>query len=79
MARLSGLQRDVLALYRECLRLARQKPAESRSHFLDYTRHEFRKAMNVDRKDFAAIEYLIRRGRRQLEHYSSPAVRNVTT
>lgn len=29
MARLSGLQRDVLSLYRECLRAARAKPAVS--------------------------------------------------
>lgn len=30
MARLSGLQRDVLALYRKCLRESRKKPAVSR-------------------------------------------------
>lgn len=29
MARLSGLQRDVLTLYRECLRAARKKPEVS--------------------------------------------------
>jgi hypothetical protein len=29
MARLSGLQRDVLSLYRQCLRAARAKPAVS--------------------------------------------------
>lgn len=33
--------------------------------------------MDVNKKDFAAIEYLLRRGRRQLEIYASPGVRNV--
>jgi hypothetical protein len=31
MARLSGLQRDVLGLYRQCLRAVREKPVVSTS------------------------------------------------
>ncbi|KAM0142477.1 hypothetical protein ACHAP3_001582 [Botrytis cinerea] len=40
MARLSGLQREVLALYRKCLRASRKKPAmkEARKHFEAYAR-----------------------------------------
>ncbi|OAL53376.1 hypothetical protein IQ07DRAFT_359082 [Pyrenochaeta sp. DS3sAY3a] len=32
MARLSGLQKDVLSLYRQCLRAVRQKPKVRRNH-----------------------------------------------
>ncbi|KAI5206414.1 hypothetical protein E4T39_02563 [Aureobasidium subglaciale] len=57
MARLSGLQREVLSLYRKCL--------------------QFREHLNYDKKDFGAIEYMLRKGQRQLEIYSSPGIRNV--
>lgn len=33
--------------------------------------------MGLDKKDFAAIEYMIRKGQRQLEMYSSPGIRNI--
>jgi succinate dehydrogenase assembly factor 1 len=50
--------------------------------FIDKTntllgRDEFRKNLTVDKKDFAAIEYLLRKGQRQLEMYSSPGIRNI--
>ncbi|KAG2025667.1 hypothetical protein GB937_002387 [Aspergillus fischeri] len=77
MARLSGLQREVLSLYRKCLREIRKKPSETRSNFKAYTRAEFRKNMSVSKKDFSAIEYLLRKGNRQLEMYSSPGIRNI--
>ncbi|CAD0110362.1 unnamed protein product [Aureobasidium uvarum] len=64
MARLSGLQREVLSLYRKCLRETRKKPA-------------FREHKDYDKKDFSAIEYMLRKGQRQLEIYSSPGIRNV--
>jgi hypothetical protein len=41
------------------------------------TRDEFRKYDGVDRKDFATIEYLIRKGNRQLETYKGDGIRNV--
>ncbi|KAL2007115.1 hypothetical protein VTN00DRAFT_8553 [Thermoascus crustaceus] len=77
MARLSGLQREVLSLYRKCLREARKKPVEARNNFKDFARTEFRKNLSVSKKDFAAIEYLLRKGHRQLEMYSSPGIRNI--
>lgn len=33
--------------------------------------------MSVDKKDFAAVEYMLRKGQRQLEIYSAPGIRNV--
>lgn len=40
-------------------------------------RTEFREHQNYDKKDFSAIEYMLRKGQRQLEIYSSPGIRNV--
>ncbi|KAL1654798.1 hypothetical protein SLS61_002547 [Didymella pomorum] len=51
MARLSGLQRDVLA--------------------------EFHKNQGVGKKDFGTIEYLLRKGRRQLETYQDPGIKDL--
>ncbi|OJJ36763.1 hypothetical protein ASPWEDRAFT_107976 [Aspergillus wentii DTO 134E9] len=77
MARLSGLQREVLSLYRKCLRETRRKPMETRDNFKTYARAEFQKSLTVSKKDFNAIEYLLRKGYRQLEMYSSPRIRNI--
>ena len=40
-------------------------------------RTEFEKNIALDKKDFTAIEYLLRKGQRQLEIYSSPGIRNI--
>ncbi|XP_020833563.1 succinate dehydrogenase assembly factor 1, mitochondrial [Phascolarctos cinereus] len=62
MSRHSRLQKQVLSLYRELLRAARGKPgAEAR------VRAEFREQAGLQRTDVLRIEYLYRRGRRQLE------------
>ncbi|KAJ5678603.1 hypothetical protein N7462_006847 [Penicillium macrosclerotiorum] len=101
MARLSGLQRDVLSLYRQCLREVRKKPSvcatplrsspptnrlffclgqDSQPNFKRYARRlsaEFQKHLSVNKKDFGTIEYLLRKGQRQLEMYASPGIRNI--
>lgn len=41
-------------------------------------RGQFRRNSVVNRKDFAAVELLLRRGYRQLETYSSAGVKNIT-
>lgn len=78
MPRLSGLQKDVLALYRLCLRAARRKPDENRANFEAFARREFDKNIDMDRKDFSTIEFLLRKGRRQLEIYDAPNITNIT-
>ncbi|RFU35182.1 hypothetical protein B7463_g1152, partial [Scytalidium lignicola] len=75
--RYSGLQREVLALYRNCLRESRKKPATTRNHFESFARKEFEKGLRVDKKDFGTIEYLLRKGKRQLEMYSSPGIKDI--
>lgn len=68
---LSGLQHDVINLYRSCIR-ASYKKGVVRKDFIDYTRQEFGRFKNLSRKDFTTIEYLLRRGSRKLEVYSNP-------
>ncbi|KAJ6788429.1 hypothetical protein PWT90_07353 [Aphanocladium album] len=88
--RLSGLQKEVLGLYRHCLRESRKKPEVSamppmpysmhlatRPHFQAFARSEFAKNLTIDKRDFAAIEFLLRKGKRQLEVYSSPGIKDI--
>jgi succinate dehydrogenase assembly factor 1 len=75
--RLSGLQKDVLSLYRRCLRAARLKPVANRPNFESFTRREFTRNIALDKKDFSAIEFLLRKGQKQLEVYEAPNIRNI--
>ena len=77
MPRLSGLQKDVLVLYRRCLRACRAKPVETRLNFKAFARREFDKHMDLNKKDFSTIEFMLRKGNRQLEIYEAPGVTNI--
>ncbi|KAI8376283.1 uncharacterized protein BYT42DRAFT_574081 [Radiomyces spectabilis] len=72
----SGLQQQVINFYRECFRAARAKPQANRPHFYAYIRREFR-AYNVRKTDFATIEYLLRKGKRQLETYAQKGIQDI--
>ncbi|KAJ2807938.1 hypothetical protein H4R20_001071 [Coemansia guatemalensis] len=77
--RLSGLQKDVLRLYRDCLRAIRNKPETSRPRFYAFARREFDKNISaISRTDVGAIEHLLRVGRRRLEQYMSPNIRDIS-
>lgn len=41
------------------------------------SRCQFRKNIYLEKRDFAAIEYLLRKGQRQLEIYSDPGIKNI--
>lgn len=76
--RFSGLQREVLSLYRSCIRAAYNKPIEYRQHWVGYVHEEFEKGRGIPRRDFGAIEYLLRTGRRRYEMYKSPDIKDVS-
>lgn len=76
--KLSGLQKEVIHLYRQCVRAAFKKPAENRLHFVNFIRLEFGKYKSLPRKDFSTIEHLLRVGNRRLEMYSSPEVKDIS-
>jgi hypothetical protein len=40
-------------------------------------RTEFEKNIKIDKRDFGAIEFLLRKGRRQLDMYASPGVKDI--
>ncbi|XP_056275335.1 succinate dehydrogenase assembly factor 1, mitochondrial [Pseudoliparis swirei] len=62
MARHSKLQKQILNLYRHFLRAGRDKPG-----FVPRIRDEFRENAGIKKTDFMHVEYLLRRGQRQLE------------
>eukprot|EP00842_Homolaphlyctis_polyrhiza_P001366 jgi/Hompol1/222/HPOL_000677-RA len=62
----SGLQKEVIALYRDFLRAVRRKPV---------FRHD---ATHISRKDFTTIEFLLRKGRKQLETLKNPNVVDIS-
>ncbi|KAG5227614.1 hypothetical protein OIU76_017168 [Salix suchowensis] len=71
--RLSGMQKQVLSLYRGFLRATRSKSPEDRREIESFVSAEFRRnSKQVDRKNFIYIEYLLRRGKKQLEQLNSP-------
>jgi len=73
----SGLQKDVLNLYKRALRIARTKPAETRAKFDILIRYTFRtQAASVTPRQLNAIEHLLRKGNRQLETYEAPLVKD---
>ncbi|KAI4332428.1 hypothetical protein L6164_017337 [Bauhinia variegata] len=79
-ARLSGLQKQVLSLYRGFLRAARSKPREERQKIESILSEEFRRnSKQVDRKNFLYIEFLLRRGKKQLDQLRDPATMGLSS
>ncbi|CAK7339401.1 unnamed protein product [Dovyalis caffra] len=71
--RLSGMQKQVLSMYRGFLRAARSKSLEHRRQIESVVSAEFRRnSKQVDRKNFIYIEYLLHRGKKQLDQLNSP-------
>lgn len=78
--RLSGMQKQVLSLYRGFLRAARSKSEEERRNMESIVSQEFRRnSKEVDRKNFLYIEYLLRRGTRQLDQLKNPGTTGLSS
>jgi len=65
----SKLQKQVLSLYKECLRCAENKPG-----FTQSVRSEFRRNASLPRTDTLRIEYMMRNGFRKLDMMKDPNV-----
>lgn len=76
MRRLSGLQKSVLNLYRDCLRHTRAVPSPFRVAMVQYLRVEFRTRSALDRLDIQRIEFLVRQGKKKL---AAAATTNVSS
>lgn len=77
MARLSGLQRDVLDLYRQCFRAIKTKPAETRDRWRNYVRQEFARGKTVPKKLFSVVEHLLRIGHKRYDTYLNPQIKDI--
>lgn len=77
MARLSGIQREALKLYRTCFRIVKTKPTNTQEHWKTFIRHEFHKHGNVSKKQFSVVEHLIRTGHKRFEMYLNPQIKDV--
>ncbi|KAE8588269.1 hypothetical protein XENTR_v10022438 [Xenopus tropicalis] len=62
MVRHSKLQKQILSLYRQFLQAGKEKPG-----FVPRIRDEFRRNAKIPKTDVMHIEYLLRRGQRQLQ------------
>ncbi|KAG8432717.1 hypothetical protein GDO86_017095 [Hymenochirus boettgeri] len=69
MVKHSRLQKQILSLYRQFLNAGKEKPG-----FLPQIQNEFRKNAKIPKTDVMHIEYLLRRGQRQLQQ-----LKDVTT
>jgi len=69
------IQKEVLKLYRQFLKASRVKPPETR----EVIRQEFRENAGVSRKETIKIDYLLRRGKRQLKILENSADRITRT
>ncbi|KAJ6559191.1 hypothetical protein DFH09DRAFT_522114 [Mycena vulgaris] len=76
-ARRSGLQKDVLSLYRRALRIPRSKPAPTRPKWDLMIRYTFRKnAASASPRAVSVIEHLLRTGTRQVSMYEDSSVKD---
>ncbi|KAK9802707.1 hypothetical protein WJX73_009596 [Symbiochloris irregularis] len=68
MPRPTGLQRQVFSFYRNVLRVCReQQDTVQASRIQARARQELERYRQADRKDYQRVEYLLRRGKRQLD------------
>jgi len=65
----SRLQKEVLALYRQCLRAAHGKPGIEAN-----VRIQFRRNAVIPRQETMRIEYLLRQGYRKLQMIQNPHI-----
>lgn len=62
-ARKSLLQKEVIKLYRQFLKVCKNKPTETK----EVVKREFKENAGISRMDTIKIDYLLRRGKRQLK------------
>jgi succinate dehydrogenase assembly factor 1 len=71
----TGIQREVLGLYRQLLRAVHGKDADSRRIGAEYVRAEFQKQRGVKKTNILLIEHLLRAGRKRLALLQEPGTK----
>lgn len=74
------MQKDVLSLYRSAVRLALKKSQgrDEGKAMLKVVREEFEKYREIEKSNILKIEYLIRKGKRQIALLGSDSVHNIS-
>lgn len=75
------MQREVLSLYRKALRRVSRvcrDDSRTKAHMLLRVRREFEERRNIDKKNFSRIEYLLRKGNKQVELLLSETVTSMS-
>ena len=72
MVKHSKIQIQVLSLFRQFLRAAQGRPG-----IAEHVRAEFKKNKTLPRTDTLRIEFLMRRGARQLEQIQSSSIKKI--
>jgi len=70
--KVSGVKREVLSLYRQFLRAAKEKPDNAST--LSVIRMNFKQKSKIPKTNLEAIEYHIERGYRQLNKFKNSNV-----
>eukprot|EP01027_Heterolobosea_sp_BB2_P012228 GEZU01017737.1.p2 GENE.GEZU01017737.1~~GEZU01017737.1.p2 ORF type:complete len:146 (-),score=30.30 GEZU01017737.1:177-614(-) len=78
VSRHSGLQKQVLSLYKSLLRAANTKEPEKREDLKTYIRSEFRQNMTLPKNEVMRIEWLVANGKNQLEILNSKQTDGIT-
>ncbi|KXS21780.1 hypothetical protein M427DRAFT_51160 [Gonapodya prolifera JEL478] len=75
----TGLQREVISLYRSFLRMVRSKPEPARPQFFAHVSSLFRAppASTTSPRDVVAIEVMLRQGKKRLEMLRNPSVESI--
>lgn len=76
--RLSGLQKDVLNLYRDFLRAISAKDAAAQPGLRSYVREHFKAQLPLKTTQVTLIEHHLRSGRKKLEQLQSPQFRGLS-
>jgi len=74
----SGVQREVLNLYRKFLRAAKEKPESERNSTLLVVRQKFREKSMIPRTNMESIEFHLEQGYRQLNQLKRPQVSSMS-
>jgi succinate dehydrogenase assembly factor 1 len=65
--RRSGVQRQVLKLYKDIVREIQRKPAKTQPELLVFARHQFKSRSSIPRMEMRVIEHWMQYGKRQLK------------
>ncbi len=73
----SGLQKQVLQLYKDFLIEIARKDSQVQGKFKTFIKNEFLTKREIPKKDYDSIEYFLRLGRKQLEILKSNSVTDI--